>query len=69
MGHRKGAYRIMVARYEGNRLLGRPRRRWKDNIKIDLQEVEWGGMSWIYLAQDRVSWPTLLNTAMNCRVS
>jgi hypothetical protein len=46
-------YRVSVEKPEGNRLLGRPRRRWKDDIKADLQEVECGGMDWIELAQDR----------------
>jgi len=50
---RRGAYRVLVGRPEGKRPLGRPRRRWDDNIKIGLQEVEWEGMNWIYLAQNR----------------
>jgi hypothetical protein len=52
MGEKRGAYRIFVGKPEGRRPLGRPRRRWKDNIKMDLQDVGWG-MDWIELAQDR----------------
>jgi hypothetical protein len=51
MGDRGGAYRILVGRPEGKRPLGRPRRRWEYNIKMDLQEVGWGGMDWIDLDQ------------------
>ena len=53
---------------EGKRPVGRPRRRWKDNIKMDLQEVECGGVDWIELAQDRDRWWALVNTVMNLRV-
>ena len=53
---------------EGKRLLGRPRRRWEDNIKMDLQEVGCGGMDWIELAQDRDRWRALVSTVMNLRV-
>ena len=49
-GDRRGAYRVLVVRPEGKRLLGRPRLRWEDNIKIDLQEVGWGGGDWIVLS-------------------
>jgi hypothetical protein len=52
MGVKRGAYRILVGRPEGRRPLGRPRRIWEDNIKVDLQDVRWG-MDWIELAQDR----------------
>jgi hypothetical protein len=68
MGERRGAYRAFVRKPEGRRPLGRPRRRWEDNIKIDLREVEWGGMDWINLAQDRDRWRALVNAAMNLRV-
>jgi hypothetical protein len=50
---RRGAYRVSVGRSEGKRRLGRPKRRWKDNITIDLQEMRWCGMEWIDLAEDR----------------
>jgi hypothetical protein len=53
MGERRGAYRALVGKPEGRRPLGRPRRRWEDNIKMDLREVGWGGVDWIHLAQDR----------------
>jgi len=53
---------------EGKRPLGRPRRRWEDNIKIDLQEVECGGVDWIELAQDSDRWRALVNAVMNLRV-
>jgi hypothetical protein len=49
MGERRGAYRALVAKPEGRRLLGRPRRRWEDNIKMDLREVRWGSVDWIDL--------------------
>jgi hypothetical protein len=53
MGEGRGAYRILVGRPEGRKPLGRPRRRWEDNIKMDLQKVGWGDMDWIDMAQDR----------------
>jgi hypothetical protein len=65
MGEKRGAYRILVGRPEGRRPLGRPRHRWENNIKMDLQEVEWVGMNWIELAQDRDSWWALVNVVMN----
>jgi hypothetical protein len=68
MGEKRGAYTILVGRPEGSRPLGRPRRRWKDNIKLDLQEVGWVGMDWIELAQDRDMWRALVNAVMNFRV-
>jgi len=61
-------YRILVGEPEGKRLLGRPRRNWEDNIRIDLQEVGCGGMDWIELAQDKVSWRALVNELINPRV-
>jgi hypothetical protein len=57
-----------VGKPEGKRPLGRPRRRWVDNIRMDLREVVWDGMDWIGLAQDRDQWRALLNTVMNLRV-
>jgi hypothetical protein len=53
MGEGRGAYRILVGRPEGRSPFGRPRRRWEDNIKMDLQDVGWGGVDWIDMAQDR----------------
>ena len=69
MSERRGVYRISLGKPEGKRPLGRPRRRWKDNIKIDLQEVAYGGMDWMELAQDRDRWRALVNAVMNLRVS
>ena len=68
MGERRGVYRVLVGKPEGKRPLGRPRRRWQDNIKMDLQEVESGGMDLIELAQDRDRWWALVNAVMNLRV-
>jgi hypothetical protein len=65
MGEGRGAYSILVGRPEGRRPLGRPRRRWENNIKMDLQEVEWEGMDWIDMAQGRNSWRALMNAVMN----
>jgi hypothetical protein len=64
----RGAYNILVWRPEGRRQLGRPRRRWEDNIKMDLRKVGFGGVDWIDLAQDRDRWRTVVNTIMNLRV-
>jgi len=61
-------YRVLVGTPEGKRPLGRPRRRWEDNIKVDLQEVGCGGMDWIELAQDRDRWRALVTAVMNLRV-
>ena len=60
--------RFLVGKPEVKRPLGRPRRRWEDNIKMDLQEVVCGAMDWIELAQDRDRWRTLVNAVMNLRV-
>ena len=68
MGEEKGVYRILVGKPEGKRPLGRPRRRWVDNIRMDLQEVGYGYMDWIGLAQDMDRWRTLVSTIMNLRV-
>jgi hypothetical protein len=68
MGEGRGANRILVERPEGRRLLGRPRRRWEDNIKMDLQEIGWNGVAWIDMAQDRDRWRALVNAVMNLRV-
>ena len=64
---RKCVYRVLVGRPDGKRPLGRPRRRWEDNIKMDLQEVVCGGMEWIDPAQDRDRWRALVNAVMNLR--
>ena len=64
-GERRGAYRVLVGKPEGKRPLGRPRRRWEDNIKMVLQEVGYGSMDWIDLAQDRNRQWTLVNAVMN----
>ena len=68
MGERRGVYRVLVGKPEGKRPLGRPRRRWEDNIKMDLQEVGCGGMDLIYLAQDWDRWRDFVNAVMNLRV-
>ena len=65
MEERRGVHKVLVGKLEGNRSLGRPRRRWDDNIKMDLQEVRCGGMDWIDLAQDRDRWRALENAVMN----
>jgi len=68
MGEGRGVYRILVRKPERKRPMGRPRRRWEDNIKMDLQEVGCGGMGWIELAQDRDRWQALVNALMNLPV-
>jgi hypothetical protein len=68
MGDTRNAYRLLVEKPEGKRSLGRPRRRWVLNIKMDLREIEWDDMDWIELAQDRNHWSALVNTVMNLRV-
>ena len=68
MGERRGVYRVLVGKPEGKRPLGRPRSRWKDNIKMELQEVGCRGMDWIELAKDRDTWRALVNEVMNFRV-
>jgi len=68
MGEERRVYRVLVGKPEGTRSLGRPRRRWVDNIRMDLQEVGCGYMDWIGLAQDRARWRTLVSAVMNLRV-
>ena len=68
MGEERGVYRVLVGKREGKRPLGRPRRRWVDNIRIYLQEVGCGYMGWIGMAQDRDGWRTLVSAVMNLRV-
>jgi hypothetical protein len=67
-GDSRRVYRVLVGKPEGKRPLERHRRRWEDNIKMDLQEVGYGGMDWIELAQDRDRWRALVNAVMNLRV-
>jgi hypothetical protein len=67
MGEGRGVYRVLVGP-EGNRPLERPRRRWEDNIKIDLREIGIDGANWIRLTQDRVQWRVSVNTVMNLQV-
>ena len=67
VGEGRGVHRVLVGKSEGKSPLGRPRRRWEDNIKIDLREVRGGG-DWMELAQDRDRWLALVNTVMNFRV-
>jgi len=69
MGEVRGVYRVLVGKPEGRRSLGRPSRRWVDNIMMDLQEVGCGYMDWIGLTQDRDRWRTLVSAVMNLRVS
>jgi hypothetical protein len=68
MGESRNAYRILVGKPDGKRPLGRPRRRWVHNIKLDLREVGWDGRVWIALAQDRDRWRAYVNAVMNLRV-
>ena len=68
MGEEMGVHRVLVGKPEGKRPLGRPRRRWVDNIRMDLQEVGCGYVDWIGLAQDRDRWRMLVSTVMNLRV-
>jgi hypothetical protein len=69
MRDRRRAYRVLVGRPEGRKPLVRPRRRWEDNIKMDLQEVGWGGINWIDMAQDRDRWRAVVSAVMNLRVA
>jgi hypothetical protein len=68
MGDRRGAYRVLVRKPEGKRAVGRPRHRWEDNMKMDLQEVGCGGLGWIELAEGRDRWRALLTAVMNLRI-
>ena len=65
MGEKRGVYSVLVRKSEVKRPLGRPRRRWEDNIKMEIQEVSCGGMDWFELAQDRDRWRALVNAVMN----
>jgi len=68
MGKGRGVHRVLVGRPEGKRPLERPRRRWEDNIKMDLQEMTGGCGDWMELSQDRDRWRALVSTVMNLRV-
>jgi hypothetical protein len=68
MGEKKNAYRLLVGKSEGKRPLGRPRRRWVDNITMDLGEVGWSDVDWIGLVQDRNRWRELVNSVINLLV-
>jgi len=65
---KRSLHRVLVGKSEGKRPLGRPRRRWEDDIMMDLREVRCGGMDWIDLAQDRDRWRAFVNAVMNLRV-
>jgi hypothetical protein len=68
LGEGRGIYRVLFGSPEGKRPLGRPRRRWEDNIKMDFRELGIEGGNWIQLGQDRVQWRTFVNTVMNLRL-
>jgi hypothetical protein len=68
MGEKRNAYRLLVGKPEEKRPLGRPRRRWVDNIGMDLGEIGWGNVDWIDLAQVRNRWRALVNSVLNLRV-
>jgi hypothetical protein len=68
LGEERGVYRVLVGKTEGKRPLGRPRRRWDNNIRMDLQEVGCGDVDWIVLAQNGDRWRALVNAIMNLRV-
>ena len=68
MGERRDVYRVLVGKPEGKSPLGRPRRRWEENINTDLKEVGFVGMDWIEMAQERDRWRALVNAVMNLRV-
>jgi hypothetical protein len=65
---RRNAYRLLVGKLEGRRPLGRPRRRWLDNIRMDFVEMGWGDVDWTCLTQDRNRWRALVNSVLNLRV-
>jgi hypothetical protein len=68
MGEKRNAYRFFVGKREGRRPLARPRRRWVDNIRMDLVQVGWGDVDWIGVAEDRNRWRALVNSVLNLRV-
>jgi hypothetical protein len=67
MGEKRNAHSLLMGKPEGKRLLGRPRRRWVDNIRMDLAEIGWGSVDWICLAQDRDKWRAIVNAVINCQ--
>jgi hypothetical protein len=67
-GDKRKTYRLLVRKQEGKRELGGPRRRWVDNIKMDVEEIAWGGVYWVGMAQDRDRWRALVNVIMNIKV-
>jgi hypothetical protein len=67
-GEKRNAYRLLVGKSVGKRPLGRPRRKWVDNIRMDLGEVGWSDVDWIGLAQDRKRWRAVVNSVLNLRV-
>jgi hypothetical protein len=69
MGKVRSVFRVFVGRPKGKRPLGRPRRRWEDNIKLDLRDVGIDGAIWIRLAQDKVRWRAFVSMVMNLRVA
>jgi hypothetical protein len=68
MGEERKAYRVLVGKPEGKKLLGRPKHRWEDGIRMDFRETGWGSVEWVQLAQDRDRWQDLVNIVMNLRV-
>jgi hypothetical protein len=68
MGEKRNVYRMLVGKPEGKRPLGRPMRRWENNIRMDLREIGWEGVDWIHLALDRDQWWAVVNMVMNLRV-
>jgi hypothetical protein len=68
MGEKGNACRLLAGKREGKRPLGRPRRGWVDNIRMDIEEVGWGDVDWIGLAKDRNRWRALVNSVLNLRV-
>jgi hypothetical protein len=69
MGDMTNAFKIWVGKSEGKRPLGRPRRRWEDNIRVHLGKIGWEGVDWMHLTQDRDQWWAVVNTVMNLRVT